>query len=65
MTAQQRTEPETIEVYGLHRAGPLAITAVEDGLIHVGWPGGGAYLDARAVDQLVHGLLEASAEASR
>jgi hypothetical protein len=58
-------EPDTIEIYGLHGAGPLMITATEDG-VHVGWPAeGGAYLDARAVDQLVHGLLEASAEARR
>ncbi|MGI8800620.1 MAG: hypothetical protein ACR2KV_00375 [Solirubrobacteraceae bacterium] len=55
-------EPIEIEVTGLHGAGPIVVTAA-DGLVVVSVGGDHVWLDVRAVDDLVHGLLEAQAMA--
>ncbi len=55
-------EPIEIEVTGLHGAGPIVVTAT-DGLVAVSVGEDHVWLARRAVDDLVHGLLEAQAMA--
>jgi hypothetical protein len=63
MKFKQPNPPDPITVFGLHRAGPIEVSAV-DGSVHLAIGEQGIDLDRRGTDDLIHALAE-SLEATR
>ncbi len=63
MQSHQAIPPEPIEVEAIHGTGPIEVVPL-DGRVHVTLGAETAVLDGQGVDDLAHGLLEASSALS-